>query len=65
MVQQTTQSSVDTSSLVVPVRLRGGVVALESSFRGGLKREVLRSLCQVCASYTRTSMKVKGRHTFL
>ena len=32
---------------VVAVRLRGGVVALESSFRGGTRRELLRSLCQV------------------
>lgn len=32
---------------VVPVHLRGGMVALESSFRGGVRREVLRSLCQL------------------
>ena len=35
------------SASVIPVRLRGGVVAVESSFRGGMKLEVLRSLCQV------------------
>ena len=35
---------------VIPVRMRGGVVALESSFRGGVKREVLRSLCQASTS---------------
>ncbi len=40
------QSQDDVAASVIPVRLRGGVVALESSFRGGIKREVLRSLCQ-------------------
>ncbi len=35
------------ASSVVPVRMRGGVVALESSFQGGVKREKLRSLCQL------------------
>lgn len=32
---------------MVPVRTRGGFVALESSFQAGVKREVLRSLCQL------------------
>ncbi|KAK9908805.1 hypothetical protein WJX75_003140 [Coccomyxa subellipsoidea] len=41
------RSSDDTASSVVPVRMRGAVVALESSFQGGVKREVLRSLCQL------------------
>jgi hypothetical protein len=27
--------------------MRGGVVALESSFQGGVMRELLRSLCQL------------------
>lgn len=40
----------DAMASVVPVRLRGGVVALESSFRGGTRRELLRSLCQVSAA---------------
>ena len=44
---QGARSSDDTASSVVPVRMRGGVVALESSFQGGVKREVLRSLCQL------------------
>ncbi len=37
----------DMASSVLPVRTRGGVVALESSFQGGVRREVLRSLCQL------------------
>lgn len=37
----------DMASSVLPVRTRGGVVALESSFQGGIRREVLRSLCQL------------------
>jgi len=32
---------------VCPVRVRDDGVALESSFEGGAKREVLRALCQV------------------
>ena len=47
---QGTQKQDDVSASVIPVRLRNGVVALESSFRGGIKREVLRSLCQVSAN---------------
>ena len=44
---QGSQNQDDVSASVIPVRLRGGVVAVESSFRGGMKHEVLRSLCQV------------------
>ena len=44
---QGSQNQDDVSASVIPVRLRGGVVAVESSFRGGMKLEVLRSLCQV------------------
>ena len=44
---QGSQNQNDVSASVIPVRLRGGVVALESSFRGGIKLELLRSLCQV------------------
>ena len=49
-MMQGTQNQDDVSASVIPVRLRTGVVALESSFRGGIKREVLRSLCQVSAN---------------
>jgi hypothetical protein len=48
----------DATASVVPVRLRGGVVALESSFRGGTRRELLRSLCQVSAC----RVLIRSRH---
>ena len=44
------QSQDDVAASVIPVRMRGAVVALESSFRDGVKREVLRSLCQASTS---------------
>ena len=43
---QSLKSRDDTTASVIPVRLRAGTVALESSFSGGIKRELLRSLCQ-------------------
>ena len=46
-MMQGSKSRDDVTASVIPVRLRAGVVALESSFRGGIKRELLRSLCQV------------------
>ena len=36
-----------TSAVILPVRMGYGGVALESSFQGGVKHEVLRSLCQL------------------
>lgn len=40
--------AVQVTSSVVPIRAQAlGGCALEGSFRGGVKREVLRSLCQV------------------
>ena len=35
------------SAVILPVRMGNGGVALESSFSGGVKQEVLRSLCQL------------------
>ena len=47
LIVQSSKNRDDTTASVIPVRMRAGTVALESSFRGGIKRELLRSLCQV------------------
>lgn len=57
LLVQSSKSRDDTTASVIPVRLRAGTVALESSFSGGIKRELLRSLCQVDSTMLTSCME--------
>lgn len=48
-----------TAAVILPVRMGNEGVALESSFKEGVKNEVLRSLCQL-VNTTELALEVSG-----
>ena len=50
-----------TAAVILPVRVGNDGVALESSFKSGVKNEVLRSLCQL-VNTTELALEVTWMH---